>query len=104
MRAVRVGSDGVTIDEVPPSPGDGVRVTVRSAGICGSDLHLIGMDMIGPEVTPGHEIAGFTEDGTPVAIEPLDPCGECPPGERGDYNRNGRDQGRPGTMREEMAS
>jgi threonine dehydrogenase-like Zn-dependent dehydrogenase len=27
--------------------------------------------------TPGHEIAGELEDGTPVAIEPFDPCGTC---------------------------
>ena len=26
---------------------------------------------------PGHEISGQLEDGTPVAIEPLEPCGSC---------------------------
>jgi 2-desacetyl-2-hydroxyethyl bacteriochlorophyllide A dehydrogenase len=29
------------------------------------------------EHTIGHEIAGVTSDGTPVAIEPLMPCGRC---------------------------
>ena len=27
--------------------------------------------------TLGHEFAGWTDDGTPVAIEPLQPCGRC---------------------------
>lgn len=30
-----------------------------------------------PAVTLGHEVAGVLDDGTPVAIEPLVPCGEC---------------------------
>jgi threonine dehydrogenase-like Zn-dependent dehydrogenase len=38
------------------------------------------------EVVLGHEIAGVTDDGTPVAVEPLSPCGACPPCRRGDYN------------------
>jgi threonine dehydrogenase-like Zn-dependent dehydrogenase len=37
-----------------------------------------------PRVTLGHEIAGVTENGTPVAIEPLSPCGTCAPCRRGD--------------------
>jgi threonine dehydrogenase-like Zn-dependent dehydrogenase len=36
--------------------------------------------------TLGHEIAGVTDDGTPVAIEPLAPCAVCEPCVRGDYN------------------
>jgi threonine dehydrogenase-like Zn-dependent dehydrogenase len=36
--------------------------------------------------TPGHEIAGVLADGTPVAIEPVIGCGECPECRRGDYN------------------
>jgi len=35
---------------------------------------------------PGHEIAGLLDDGTPVAVEPIIGCGECPPCRRGDYN------------------
>jgi L-iditol 2-dehydrogenase len=30
-----------------------------------------------PAVTMGHEIAGWTDDGTAVAIEPMVPCGTC---------------------------
>jgi len=56
--------------------GDGVRVRIRSAGICGSDLHLVagGLDL--PH-TLGHEMAGVLADGREVAIEPLVPCGRC---------------------------
>ena len=60
---------------------------MSSAGICGSDLHLIGSPDLPPiEVTLGHEIAGLTDDGTAVAIEPLAPCGHCEMCARGDYN------------------
>jgi threonine dehydrogenase-like Zn-dependent dehydrogenase len=69
-----------------PSPtGEGVRVKLRSAGICGSDLHLLDSEFI-PSVTLGHEMAGVLEDGTGVAIEPLVPCGICEYCGRGDYN------------------
>lgn len=40
MRAVRVHDGEVAVDDVPAGDGPGVRVRVRSAGICGSDLHL----------------------------------------------------------------
>ena len=74
MRAVRCIEGRPSVVEVEPAQGDGVRVRVASAGICGSDLHLMGM---GLPLTFGHEIAGFLPDGTAVAIEPLAPCGEC---------------------------
>jgi len=70
---------------VPSPGGDGVRVRVRSAGICGSDLHLIAGPLRVPRVL-GHELAGTTPDGTAVAIEPLLPCGACPHCESGAYN------------------
>ena len=77
MRAVRHTDNGIEILGVPsPDLDDGqVRVQVRAAGICGSDLHMLGW---GPmPVTLGHEIAGRLDDGTPVAIWPLVPCGRC---------------------------
>jgi 2-desacetyl-2-hydroxyethyl bacteriochlorophyllide A dehydrogenase len=77
MRAVRNTEHGIEVVEVPnPDAEDGeVRVHVRAAGICGSDLHLISW---GPmPVTLGHEISGHLDDGTPVAIWPLIPCGRC---------------------------
>ena len=65
--------------------GDGVRVKIRSAGICGSDIHLI--DSPYPlGFTLGHEIGGELEDGTPVAIEPIVNCQTCDPCNEGTYN------------------
>lgn len=77
MRAVKHTDNGIEVVEVPRPDIDGghVRVRVRSAGICGSDLHMLTW---GPmPVTLGHEIAGHLDDGTPVAVWPLVPCGEC---------------------------
>lgn len=87
MRAVRVHGGQVAVDDVPATDGPGVRVRVRSAGICGSDLHLIEAGVFeAAQVTLGHEVAGLTDDDTPVAIEPLAPCGTCNPCLDGDYN------------------
>lgn len=87
MRAVRTRNGTVEVVNVSPSDGLGVRVHVSSAGICGSDLHLIAAPgVVGDNTTLGHEIAGVTDDGTPVAIEPLAPCGRCDPCRSGDYN------------------
>ena len=61
--------------ELPDRDGDGVRVRVRSSGICGSDLHLAAMGAL--PVTLGHEFAGLLDDGTPVAVCPMVPCGTC---------------------------
>ncbi len=109
MRAVRVHDGQVAVDDVPASDGVGVRVRVRSAGICGSDLHLIEAGVIeAAQVTLGHEIAGVTDDGTPVAVEPLAPCGTCGPCLDGEYNlcRTGGAMlfgiGRDGGMADEM--
>ncbi len=79
MRAVRCVDGGATVVEVPrPAPVDeqSVVVTVGSAGICGSDLHLLPWGLPG---TFGHELAGVLPDGRAVAVEPIAPCGECPP-------------------------
>jgi 2-desacetyl-2-hydroxyethyl bacteriochlorophyllide A dehydrogenase len=75
MRAVRNTDAGIETLDVPEPTGDGIRVRVRGCGICGSDLHLIAW---GPmPVTLGHEIGGHLDDGTPVAVWPLVPCGTC---------------------------
>ena len=53
-------------------------VHVRSAGICGSELH--GVRHPGFSVPPlimGHEFAGVSDSGDPVVIHPLLSCGEC---------------------------
>jgi threonine dehydrogenase-like Zn-dependent dehydrogenase len=81
VRAVRNTDRGISVLDVPTPeeltagvrellPDDpGARIRVRSAGICGSDLHMLGF---GPSaVTLGHEFAGVLDDGTAVAVEPL---------------------------------
>ena len=107
MRAVRFEAKQVVVDEKPEPTGPGVEVRVRACGICGSDLTILdsGFPIFG---TPGHEIAGELEDGTPVAIEPVAPCAEC------EFCRDGRYQvctsgieiiygiGRDGGMAEEI--
>lgn len=77
MRAVRNTEDGLVVAEVDrPEPGKAdVRVRVGAAGICGSDLHLLGWGPL--PVTLGHEIAGWLDDGTAVAVEPVRRCGTC---------------------------
>ena len=84
MRAVRCVEREVRVVDVERPSGDGVRVHVRACGICGSDLHMLDLEML--SVIPGHEFAGVLDDGTPVAIEPLDPCGACDVCRSGRYN------------------
>ena len=85
MKAVRCIENQARVVAVPTPTGDGVRVKVVSAGICGSDLHLIAIWPL--EATLGHEFAGVLSDGTAVAVEPLDPCWTCEPCRNGDYHR-----------------
>ena len=85
MRAVRNTSEGVRVVELPEPEGDGERVSIVSAGICGSDLSMISMGM--PACTIGHEMAGVLEDGTPVAVEPIFACRTCDQCVQGAYNR-----------------
>ena len=71
-----------TIDD-PESPGDGWhRVRTRLAGICGSDLSLVGghastyfEDWVSFPFVPGHEVVGDLVDGddagTRVVLEPV---------------------------------
>src|SRR4051812_28618231 len=75
MRAVRNTESGVQVVDVPCPEGDGVRVRVRSAGICGSDLEMIRTGLA--VNTIGHEFAGVLDDDTPVAVHPYVPCGVC---------------------------
>jgi threonine dehydrogenase-like Zn-dependent dehydrogenase len=85
MRAVRNTEQGIEVAEVADPAGDGMRVRTRSAGICGSDLAMAARGPI--PVTLGHELAGVLDDGTPVAVEPIVPCGTCDQCRAGDYSR-----------------
>jgi L-iditol 2-dehydrogenase len=58
-------------------------VRVEAVGICGSDLHWFDEGAIGGvpltrPLSPGHELAGTTEDGRRVAVDPAVPCDACP--------------------------
>jgi L-iditol 2-dehydrogenase len=85
MRAARLhGARDVRVhEEERPKPGPGqVLVRVEAVGLCGSDLHWfeeggIGSSRITRPIVPGHEMAGRTEDGRLVAVEPAIPCERC---------------------------
>lgn len=108
MKSVRSIDGKPQVVDVPAPSGEGIRLKVKSSGICGSDLHMLDLGIFGPDFTIGHEFAGLLEDGTPVAIEPVLYCGDCVPCDRGDYNlchRAGTDVlgfGNDGGMAEEV--
>lgn len=85
VRAVRCKQGHVHVAEVERPMGEGVRVKIAAAGICGSDLHLLsaGFPLT---VNFGHEMAGITDNGTAVAIEPIAACGTCSSCLTGHYN------------------
>ncbi len=85
MRAVKYVDGKVVVGDYPEPTGDGVTVHVRAVGICASDLHMLAL-AYPSTVIPGHEVGGVLDDGTPVSVEPLQPCGDCPQCRRGDYN------------------
>ena len=82
MRAVRCQADGIVTVTTDRPHGDGHRVRVTSAGICGSDLHALATT--GIPVVPGHEFGGTLDDGSLVAVRPYRPCGDCRLCARGD--------------------
>lgn len=79
MKAVLVKGKGqLALETMPtPEPGIGeVRLRVRYAGICGSDLHYLqsganGRYVIREPLIPGHELSCIVDH---------DPAGELPPG------------------------
>jgi len=107
MKAVKYVGGKVEVHDVPAPAGPGVRVRITSVGICGSDLAMLdsGFAISG---IPGHEMAGVLGDGTPVAIEPVVPCGVCEFCKAGHYQvcRSGVERifgvGRDGGMAEEL--
>lgn len=92
MRAVRLHEGAqVRVEEVPdPVAGAGeVRVAVRAAGLCGTDLHAAHgrLPVSGLPVVMGHEGAGVVDAlgegvggvavGDRVLLLPSETCGEC---------------------------
>ncbi len=81
-------SGGLEVVERPlPEPGPGwLRIAVRSAGICGSDLHNFGKARPFAGIVPGHEIGGVVDaigegvdlhPGAPVSVEGAFACESC---------------------------
>lgn len=69
-------------EPVPQQRPDEALVRVTAVGICGSDLHWfreasIGDALLSEPLVLGHEIAGVTEDGQRVAVDPTIPCEVC---------------------------
>jgi threonine dehydrogenase-like Zn-dependent dehydrogenase len=83
VKCVRRTENGIEVVDVPVPSHEGVRVHVRSVGICQTDVNLARMGPM-PQ-TLGHEFAGELDDGTPVGVEPMIPCGACEQCARGDY-------------------
>lgn len=85
MKVLRLNGirDLCLVNEPTPRPGPGeTLVKVGAVGICGSDLHWfdeagIGDARLTQSLVLGHELAGWTEDGQLVAIDPSIPCGQC---------------------------
>ena len=85
MRAVSYSEGKVFTTNIEQPQGEGVLVIISSGGICGSDLHLLNAGAHSPHVA-GHEFAGITSNGTPVAIEPIISCQLCDNCRSGDYH------------------
>jgi 2-desacetyl-2-hydroxyethyl bacteriochlorophyllide A dehydrogenase len=83
MRAVRAVEGGVAVVDVDAPPGQGELLTMRAAGICGSDFGYIAG---GSRFLLGHELVGVREDGTAVAVEALYGCMDCDLCRDGAYN------------------
>ncbi len=87
MKVARLHSAGdIRLHEEPiPIPGpDETLVRVKAVGLCGSDLHWlseagIGDAQLSRPLVLGHEVAGVTEAGQRVAVDPAIPCGNCEP-------------------------
>ncbi|MGI5152893.1 zinc-dependent alcohol dehydrogenase [Plantactinospora sp. CA-294935] len=74
MRAV-VNNGGIRTVDVPEPEGDGVRLSVVSAGICGTDVGFAAAGVSG--FVYGHEFAGIDDEGRGWFVEPTIYGGEC---------------------------
>lgn len=78
MRAVVNSEDGIRVVDAADPDGEGVRLSVASAGICGIDVSFAAAGISG--FVFGHEFAGRDDKGTGYFVEPAiygGECGEC---------------------------
>src|SRR6185437_15357170 len=86
MQALRLLDGELRLVDVPTPTVDGwVLVKVKATGVCSTDVATVHRGD-SSDRTLGHEIAGELADGTPVAVEPMAPCGSCTECRRGFYN------------------
>jgi D-arabinitol dehydrogenase (NADP+) len=97
VKAIVYPEPGIfSLDEIAdPEPGPGeVRLRVRLAGLCGTDVHLHAGEFFPVyPLTPGHEIVAEVDAlgddvdglrlGDLVALDNMISCGVCPPCRRG---------------------
>ena len=78
MHAVMNTDFGIRVVDADEPSGAGVRLSVVSAGICGTDVNLVAAGISG--FIYGHEFAGVDDSGTGYFVEPIvygGKCGEC---------------------------
>jgi 2-desacetyl-2-hydroxyethyl bacteriochlorophyllide A dehydrogenase len=83
VKAVRSDNGKVAVVDVDEPPGTGVLLDMKATSVCASDLSYI---RLGSTSVLGHELAGTTEDGTPVVVEAIYGCMECAQCVRGNHN------------------
>lgn len=89
-RFIEPGSIEIREEKIPVPNSNEILVEVKSAGLCGTDLHIFhgsNTGLIKPGTVLGHEFAGIVvevgknvkgfEKGNRVAIEPNLFCGHC---------------------------
>ena len=69
MHAVMNTDDGIRVVDADEPSGAGVRLSVASAGICGTDVNLVAAGISG--FIYGHEFAGVDDSGTGYFVEPI---------------------------------
>jgi threonine dehydrogenase-like Zn-dependent dehydrogenase len=75
MRAVMNTGDGIRVVDADEPGGAGVRLSVASAGICGTDVGFVAAGITG--FIYGHEFAGVDDSGTGYFVEPTIYGGKC---------------------------
>ena len=75
MRAVMNSSNGIRVVDADEPGEEGVRLSVASAGICGTDVSFVAAGITG--FIYGHEFAGVDDNGTGYFVEPTIYGGEC---------------------------
>jgi len=83
LKAVRATDRGIAVVDLDEPPGTGELLRIRSASICVSDFMYM---KYGSRRVMGHELAGFREDGTAVAVESFYSCLHCELCRTGRYN------------------